>query len=63
MTFSRVFTVGAMLVSTLILSTESGWAGLPVPAPLVGVTGPIGIAAAAIAYGGYLLVRQYRKRR
>jgi hypothetical protein len=63
MTFSRIFTVGAMLASALVLSAGPGWAGVPVPAPLVGVTGPIGIAVAAIAYGGYLLAKQYRNRR
>jgi hypothetical protein len=63
MTFSRIFTVGAMLASALLLSTGPSWAGLPVPAPLVGVTGPVGIAVAGIAYGGYLLAKRYRNRR
>ena len=63
MNFSRIFTAGALLASVLVLGTEPGWAGFPTPAPLVGVTGPVGIAVAAVAYGGYLLARQYRKRR
>ncbi len=31
-----------------------------VPAPMVGVTGPVGIVVAVAAYGGYLLYRRYR---
>ena len=54
--------MGGVLISALLLSAGPGWAGMPVPAPLVGVTGPYGIAAAGIAYGGYLLFRRYRNR-
>ncbi len=32
------------------------------PAPMIGVTGPYGIAAAAIAYGGYLVYKKLKKR-
>jgi hypothetical protein len=62
-TYSRILTLGTMLASALLLSTGPSWAGTPVPAPLVGVTGPVGIAVAGIAYGGYLLVKRYRNRR
>jgi hypothetical protein len=54
--------MGGLLISALLLSAGPGWAGFPVPAPLVGVTGLYGIAAAGIAYGGYLLFRRYRNR-
>jgi hypothetical protein len=62
-TYSRIFTLGATLASVLLLCTGPSWAGMPVPVPLVGVTGPVGIAAAGIAYGGYLLAKRYRNRR
>lgn len=54
--------MGGVLISALLLSAGPGWAGMPVPAPLVGVTGPYGVAAAGIACGGYLLFRRYRNR-
>jgi hypothetical protein len=59
---SRIVAMGGVLISALLLSTGPGWAGMPVPAPLVGATGPYGIAAAGVLYGGYLLLRRYRNR-
>jgi hypothetical protein len=59
---SRIVAMGGVLISALLLSAGPGWAGMPVPAPLVGVTGPYGVAAAGIACGGYLLFRRYRNR-
>jgi hypothetical protein len=46
--------------SILILGSAPSWAGVPVPAPLVGVTGPVGLLAAGAAYGGYLLFKRFR---
>ena len=57
---SRLVAVGAGLASVLLLGTVSALAGAGGPAPLVGVTGPVGILAAGVAYGGYLLFRRYR---
>jgi hypothetical protein len=45
----------------LIVSVGPGWAGVPVPAPLLGVTGPFGLLAAGAAYGCYRLYKHYRK--
>jgi hypothetical protein len=59
---SRIVAMGGVLISALLLSAGPGWAGFPVPAPLIGVTGPVGIVAAGVAYGGYLLFRRYRNR-
>jgi hypothetical protein len=59
---SRIAAVVAGSASVILLGAGPGWAGLPVPAPAVGVTGPYGIVAAGIAYGGYLLFRRYRNR-
>jgi hypothetical protein len=59
---SRILALGGVLISALLLSAAPGWAGMPIPAPLVGVTGPYGIVAAVLGYGGYLLVRQFRDR-
>lgn len=60
--FLRALGSGGALISALFMSVGPAWAGV-VPAPLVGVTGPVGIVAAAVAYGGYLLFRRYRNRR
>jgi hypothetical protein len=48
--------------ATLMLSVGPSWAGMPVPAPLVGVTGPFGLLAAGAAYGGYLLYKRFQNR-
>jgi hypothetical protein len=55
--------VGLSSFSVLIISVGPSWAGLPVPAPLAGVTGPVGLLAAGAAYGGYLLFKRFRNRR
>jgi hypothetical protein len=52
-----------MAASVLVASAGSSWAGTPIPAPLVGVTGPAGIVAAVVACGGYLLYRRFRDHR
>lgn len=59
---SRVAVAGFSLASVFLLGVETGWAGMPVPAPIVGLTGPAGIVIAGVAYGGYWLVRRYRSR-
>jgi len=52
---------GTGLASVLLLVAGPVWAGcVGAPAPLVGVSGPYGIVAAGVAYGGYLLFRRYR---
>ena len=58
----RILTAGAGLASLIVLGSGPSSAGAPVPAPLVGVTGPVGIVAAGVAYGGYLLFKRYRNR-
>jgi hypothetical protein len=60
---SRACYVGLSSVSALIISVGPSWAGkVPVPAPLAGVTGPVGLLAAGAAYGGYLLYKRFRNR-
>jgi len=59
---SRVLTVAGALAAVSFAGAGPAWAGCLVPAPLVGVTGPYGIVAAVLGYGGYLLVRQFRSR-
>ena len=49
-------------LSGLLFSAVPCWAGFPVPAPLIGVTGPVGLLAAGAAYGGYLLFKRFRDR-
>jgi hypothetical protein len=60
--FLRALGPGGVLISALLLSVSPSLAGIGAPAPLVGVTGPVGIAAAGVAYGGYWLFRRYRNR-
>jgi hypothetical protein len=63
--FGGAFARGSSLilsVSALLFSAAPCWAGVPVPAPLVGVTGPFGLLAAGAAYGGYLLFKRFRGR-
>ena len=59
---SRIAAVVAGLASVLLLGAGPSLAGIGAPAPLVGVTGPVGIVAAGVAYGGYWLFRRYRNR-
>jgi hypothetical protein len=49
-------------LTTIVTGADQAWAGLPAPAPLIGVTGPYGLLAAGAAYGGYRLFRHFRKR-
>jgi hypothetical protein len=60
--FLRACCVGFSGLSVLALGAGPSFAGMPVPAPLVGVTGPVGLLAAGVAYGGYLLFRRLRNR-
>jgi hypothetical protein len=60
--FLRGTAVGLSALSVFIISAGPVWAGNPVPAPLIGATGPFGLLAAGIAYGGYLLVKRLRSR-
>ena len=56
----RALTVAGALAGTVFAGAGPAFAG-GIPAPLVGVTGPFGIVAAGVAYGGYLLYRRYRR--
>jgi hypothetical protein len=61
-TFSRFSGVGVAGLSILILTVGPSLAGIPVPAPLIGVTGPVGLVVAGTAYGGYLLFKRFSNR-
>ncbi len=56
-TFSMLSAAAAMVLATPAL------AGAGVPLPVAGVFGPVGIAAAAVVYGGYRAIKFYRTRR
>ena len=60
--FLRALGSTGVFTSALFLSVSPSLAGIGAPAPLIGVTGPVGIVAAGVAYGGYLLFRRYRNR-
>jgi hypothetical protein len=59
---SRILAAGLASAAVLLLGAGPCLAGIGGPAPLVGVTGPLGIVAAGVAYGGYVLFRRYRSR-
>ena len=63
--FEGTFVRGSSLtlgLSALLLGAGPCWAGMPLPAPLIGVTGPFGLLAAGAAFGGYLLYKRFRNR-
>ena len=49
-------------LAVLMAGVSQSWAGCAAPAPLIGITGPYGIAAAAIAYGGFLVYKKVKQR-
>ena len=59
--FSFAGCAGALGLAVLVGSDAPAWAGMLAPAPLAGVTGPAGLLAAGVAYGGYLLYKRYRR--
>jgi hypothetical protein len=56
----QALSASAVLMS---VSTEVLAGGMPVPVPLVGATGPFGIGAAVIGYGGYKLYKHIKSKR
>ena len=60
--FSGACGVGFPVLAALLMSVGPSWAGIPGPAPLIGVTGPFGLLAAGAAYGGYLLFKRFKNR-
>jgi hypothetical protein len=60
--FSGTCWAGLSGLAMLTLSVGPGWAGCAIPAPLIGVTGPYGLLAAGVAYGGYLLFKRMNHR-
>jgi hypothetical protein len=59
---NRSFAASVLGFATLLIGATSAMAGAPVPAPLVGVTGPFGLLAIGAAYGGYLIYRRFGNR-
>jgi hypothetical protein len=54
---------GAAALAVLTISTAPGWAiACAAPAPVFGVTGPIGLVIAGAVYGSYLLYNRYQDR-
>jgi hypothetical protein len=60
--FLRACCLGLSAAVTLIVSVGPSAAGVTGPAPLVGVTGPVGLLVAGTAYGGYLLFKHFKNR-
>jgi hypothetical protein len=59
----RACGLGSAAIGMLLISATSSFAIVcAAPAPLIGVTGPYGIAAAAVAYGGFLVYRKLKNR-
>jgi hypothetical protein len=61
--FGRACGASLAGIVALLLSAAPCWAGLcGIPAPLIGVTGPYGLLAAGVAYGGYHLFTRLKNR-
>lgn len=61
---SVVACAGAGPVVYAVLGVGTAYAGIPAPAPLVGVAGgPVGLLVASAALGGYLALKHFRDRR
>jgi hypothetical protein len=61
--FSCRCCVGLSVLATLLVSAGPSWAGIMgTPVPLIGVTGPYGLMAAGVAYGGYRLFKRLKNR-
>ena len=59
----RASGAGSAAIGILLLTATASFAcAVPTPTPLIGVTGPYGIAAAAVAYGGFLIYRKLKNR-
>jgi hypothetical protein len=61
--FEHACCVAATGVALVALSVTPSFAGtMGVPAPLIGITGPYGVLAAGVAYGGFLLFNRLKSR-
>jgi hypothetical protein len=49
-------------VAVLLTGAVPALAGMPIPAPLAGLSGPYGLLAAGAVYGGFRLVGYLRNR-
>jgi hypothetical protein len=59
----RACGVGSAAIGILLVTATASFAGtFATPAPLIGLTGPYGIAAAAVAYGGFLVYKKLKNR-
>jgi hypothetical protein len=58
----RVCGAGSAAIGVLLVTATSSFAGVPAPAPLIGLTGPYGILAAGAAFGGFLLYKKLKNR-
>jgi hypothetical protein len=61
--FPKLSWTGAAALAALTITTAPSWAiACAAPAPVFGVTGPIGLVIAGAVYGGYLLYSRYQDR-
>ena len=60
--FISTKTVAVISALSVLLISNTAFAGQVIPAPLAGVAGPYGLLAAAVAYGGYRAVNYIRNR-
>lgn len=55
----RICTFSAFLIMLFVPAAHAGFIDFPIPLPVVGATGPFGIA---VAVAGYVLYRLVRKK-
>jgi hypothetical protein len=59
----RACSLGSVAIGMLLVGVTPSFAVVCVaPAPLIGLTGPYGIAAAVVAYGGFLVYKKLKNR-
>jgi hypothetical protein len=57
----RTCCIGLAVIPALVMCVDPSWAIVcAAPAPLIGITGPYGLLAAGVVYGGYLLFKRFR---
>jgi len=54
----KCFSLG---LAVFLIGSAPALACAPVPAPLAGLAGPYGLLAAGLVYGGYRVVKHFRK--
>ena len=61
MTYSQKLKCCLSGLAFFLIGSAPALAGTPAPAPLAALAGPYGLLAAGVVYGGYRVVKHFRK--